>query len=103
MSESETFEVQGRAHAQAKKLRSEIASTTVALREVRKWLGTLDTRIDHAHQIGNPVERQRGIATIIGELRNQRADSLERVARLLEELQANGIELAELEHEIGKF
>ena len=103
MSESDIFETQGRAHAQAKKLRSEIASATVALREVKKWLNALDARIDNAHQITSPGERHRAVAVLVEELRGQRADTLERVARLLEELQAHGIELAELEREIAKF
>jgi len=99
MSESEIFEVQGRAHAQAKMLRSEIASATVALRETRKWLTGLDARIDNAQRASAPKE----IASLVEELRNQKADTLERVARLLEELQDKGAELAELERQIANF
>ncbi len=103
MSEADIFEAQGRAHADAKRLRSDIASATVVLREARKWLHGLDARIDNALRIGNPSERHREITAFTAEIRTQRADTLGHVAELMEELEAKGIELTELENEIGKF
>jgi hypothetical protein len=106
MSESERFEAQGRAHAGAKRLRSEIATASAEVARLNRRLADLTGRIDQflrqpcGQDPGRPVANA---AEIAHSLRFEMGTALSTMATLVDEIYAKAEEVAVLEEQIKKF
>jgi hypothetical protein len=107
MSDDEKFAVQGRAHARAKALRSDIATASVELEQKRKLLTELGGRIEsvlkdpthlHYKEPGVPAA-----TVLVHDLRFEHQNLLGNAATLAEDIFTKAQELKELEERIKTF
>jgi hypothetical protein len=106
MSEQKTFEAQGRAHAKARQLQSDIAVLTVSLREKATVFSRVNDRIQSflgsplAHSQGRPVDDGLQLAH---DLRHEHSLLTGSIAKLVDEVYTKSRDLAELQKQIDRF
>lgn len=100
MIESEKFEIQGRAHARLRQVRSNAATLKTSLNEYGRRLEGIGRLVrDFAK---DPERKNSAGVSLVGHLRNE-VSSIEDVSRLLDELATDATTIRELESQISQF
>ena len=107
MSEEEKYAAQGRAHARAKELKSEIATLRVEAMSVQKALSATVSRMDgaiHDPLLDEPQTRVAAAIQLVHDLRFPPGNALlSSASNILDELYVKSKELDELEKQIAQF
>jgi hypothetical protein len=105
LSENEMYETQGRAHARAKELRSEIATAKAEIGRQSKILAEIGRRTEEF--LRNPGREEIGKAPdafkLVRDLRFELKDTLAQIATLVDDTYARTEDLTKLEEQIKNF